>query len=287
MLELIKKLFNLDIKPLNKKALERTCYVIGAGAFGVFIRWLQNQMAFTEDGLAEKSFFHMFVVLYILTMALLFLRFVDLERSRYFYLPEGFEEVLVNPGRLYSALRWTCGVIICVGAIALYAASETEEEVTLLRILAALGFLYGASYPALLGAANKPVRRRNFACTVASLPMLFFALWLVISYKINDINSVVWGYVIEMLAIVAAMAAFFRLAGFLFDTPKGWHTMFAVMFGAACCVMALADDRYMGMQLMFLGTAGLLLICNWVMFCNLKRGKVPEKPKPDDGFERL
>lgn len=291
MLEIIQKLFNVDLRPRDikalKRALERTCYVAGAGAFGVFVRWLQDQMAFTADGLAEKSFFHVFVVLYILAMGLMFLRFVDVERSRYIYLPEEFENALVNPGGIYATLRWIAGILVCVGAIALYASAETDEEVKLLRVLAGLGFVYGASFPYLLGAANKPLQRHGLLCVISCLPVLFFALWLVISYKLNAINSVVWGYVIEMLAIVAAMAAFFRLAGFLFDTTKGWHSMFTAMFGAACCIMTLADDRYMGMQLMFLGTACLLLLCSWIMFYNLKQGKVPEKPKTNDGFERL
>ena len=35
------------------RALELTLYVIGAGAFGVFLRWLQDQTAFNELGLAD------------------------------------------------------------------------------------------------------------------------------------------------------------------------------------------------------------------------------------------
>ena len=37
---------------MQKDALEKTCYVGGAGAFGVFIRWLQLQVAFNDDGAA-------------------------------------------------------------------------------------------------------------------------------------------------------------------------------------------------------------------------------------------
>lgn len=272
---------------MHKRTLEVCCYVAGAGAFGVFIRWLQNQMAFTEDGLAEKSFFHVVVVLYILAMAYLFLRFVDRERNSYGFLPEEFDAALRNAGKLYTVLRWAAGGIVCLGALLLFAASETDEEVTLLRVLAGVGFLYGASYPVLLSAANRPVRRQWPLCLIACVPIGFFALWLVICYKINDINSVVWGYVIEMLAVAAAMNAFFRLAGFVFDSARGWRGMFSAMLGTGTCVMALADERYMGMQLMFLGTACLLLLSTWIMFSNLQYGEAPPKAQPDDGFERL
>ena len=41
---------------MQKDALEKTCYVGGAGAFGVFIRWLQTQVAYNDEGLPDASF---------------------------------------------------------------------------------------------------------------------------------------------------------------------------------------------------------------------------------------
>lgn len=283
----IEYVFKIELKPLNKKALERTCYVAGAGAFGVFIRWLQDQMAFTADGLAEKSLFHAFVVLYILGIAYLFLRFVDKERNGYRTLPETFEGALGAPGGAKSFFRWAAGLVICLGAVLLFFSSETDEDALLLRVLAGLGFLFGLSYPAFLGAANKPNRPRGPLCLAASLPVAFFALWLIISYKQNNINSVVWSYIIGMLADVVCMLSFFRLAGYVFDAPNGWRSMFGAMASAAVCIMALADSRYFGMQLMFLGTAFLMLYCNWVLCVNLQQGRAPDNTQPDDGFERL
>ncbi len=268
--------------------LEIVCYVAGAGAFGVFVRWLQDQLAFDDAGLAEPSFFHVFVVLYMLGVAFLFLRFIDRERGRRRYLPENFCEALANPGRLYPILRWAAGGLICLGALVLFFSCETDEDVVLLRILSGLGLLYGLSYPWLLSQANKPpVRRQNRLCLAACVPLLFFALWLVISYKENSINSVVWSYAIELVAIILAINAFFRLAGFCFDAPNAWRCIFFTMTGCTACVMALADERYLGMQIMFLGTAALLLLCVWILFANLQQGEVPAKAKPDDGFERL
>ena len=62
---------------MQKKSLEISCYVCGAGAFGVFFRWLQDQMAFDEAGLAERSVFNYLVPLAILAAALLFNRFIE------------------------------------------------------------------------------------------------------------------------------------------------------------------------------------------------------------------
>ena len=53
----------------GKKSLEIACYVGGAGAFGVFLRWMQHQMAFNELGLPEKSLFHPVLILFALAAA--------------------------------------------------------------------------------------------------------------------------------------------------------------------------------------------------------------------------
>ena len=270
------------------RTLEINCYVAGAGAFGVFIRWLQDQLAFTDDGLAERSFFHVFVILYILAMAYVFLRFVDQERNRRRYLPEDFCEALANPGKFYTFLRWAAGAIICVGSLLLLSVSEIDDDVVLLRILAGIGFVFGLTYPWFLSQANKAsLQHRSLMCLVSMIPVLMFSTWLIVSYKANSINSVVWSYAIEFMAIVAAMNAYFRMAGFCFDASNGWRCMFSAMFGCASCIMAIADDRYMGMQIMFLGSALMLLLCNWIMFYNLKKSAPVPKAHPDDGFDRL
>ena len=69
---------------MQKKSLEISCYVCGAGAFGVFLRWLQDQLAFNDAGLAEKSVFHFLVTIFIVASAFVFLRFVDNFKARRF-----------------------------------------------------------------------------------------------------------------------------------------------------------------------------------------------------------
>ena len=61
---------------MQKEALEKTCYVGGAGAFGVFLRWLQLQIAFNDDGLPDPSVFNVLVPLAIVAAGALFFFFV-------------------------------------------------------------------------------------------------------------------------------------------------------------------------------------------------------------------
>lgn len=271
----------------QNKCLEICCYVCGAGAFGVFLRWLQDQMAFNEAGLAEKSVFHVLVPAFILAMALVFLRFVDRARNARFYLPEDVSQGLENSGKLFTAFRYVAGGLMCLGALVLFVSCEADKNSVLIRVLALTGLLSGLAYPLLLAEVNKPERRQGLLCLLSVAPVLMFAVWLVVSYKMNDINSVVWSYFMEMLAVIVAMLAFFYIAGFFFGVPSPWRSMFFSMAGAALCVMALADERYLGMHMMFMATAVMLAMYNWIMFKNLLQGKPQPKVQPEDGFERL
>ena len=111
-----------------------------------------------------------------------------------------------------------------------------------------------------------------------------------LSYIQNSHNSVPWSFAVEIAAIIAAMMAFFRAAGFAFRVPDGHRTLFAVMLGGAMCILALADERYMGMQLIFLASAGMLILYEWILVRNLKKRR-PETKKAGDaevddgGFE--
>ncbi len=275
---------------MQKEALEKTCYVGGAGAFGVFIRWLQTQVAFNDEGLPDPSVFNVLVPLSIVAAGVVFFVFVRRWRDRRFYLPADFNKALHNDGLLYGALRWFLGGLMCLGAIALFAGSEADRNVGYFRVLAALGLLAGASYPFILREANEEEPRRKLVCWLSVAPMLLFAFWLVTCYKTNSINGVVWAYGPEIVACCFLLLAFFRVAGFAFSSPDAWHTLFFCMFAAFLAIVCLADGRYLGMQLMLLSAAGMLMLYNWILIVNLRRRKadpVTDAAAKEGGFERL
>ena len=272
---------------MQKKALEINLYVVGGGAFAVFLRWIQDQLAFNELGLADPSVLHVLVLLFLAAAAYVFLRFLNQLRDENYYLPESFGTALRNESKLYQIVRVALGVIMCLGAAALFAVSETDKYVGMVRALAVLGFLTGISYPLLLNAANKEKQNPRLLCLLSLIPVLLFAMWLLVSYRENSINSVAWAYALDIFTPIVAMVAFFRMAGFAFGSPNVRRSMFWAMYGAVMCGMALADGRYMGMQLMLFAAAGMLVLYNWIMIGNMRQGKVKEKRRTNDGFERL
>lgn len=278
---------------MQKKSLEISCYVCGAGAFGVFFRWLQDQMAFNEAGLSERSAFNYLVPLLILAAALLFNRIIEQAKTEKLYIPTDFCQALKNGGRLFALARWVCGGVMAIGGAVLISTCETDVDALLLFILACLALVSGLSFPLLLGSANDKygkLRHPTLACLGSMLPILLFALWLIISYKKNALNSVIWSYLIEIAAVIVAMLAFFRAAGFAFGAAKTWKSLFTIMMGAMMCVMSLADERNIGMNVILLGAALQLVMYEWVLIMNLQKKQLRQKAEelpPEDGFERL
>lgn len=275
---------------MQKEAIEKTCYIGGAGAFGVFIRWLQTQVAYNDDGLADASVFNVLVPLSILAAGLIFFFFVRRYREKHYHLSASFHKALRNDGLLYMALRVFLGALMVIGALVLFISSEADKNVGFYRVLAVLGLLAGVSYPLILSEANQDEPRTRLVCIAHAAPMLLYAFWLVTCYKVNAINGVLWHYAIEVIACCVILMAFFRIAGYAYNAPDTWHALFFCMFAPFLAIVCLADGRYMGMQLMLLATAGMLTLYSWIMIINLKRKKVDPiaaAAQEQDGFERL
>ena len=275
---------------MPKKVMEISCYVAGAGAFGVLLRWLQDQLAFNEDGLPDPSAFHVMLPAFILICAAVFWRFVKRYDKAGFSVPESFSAAFRNEGRLYAFLRWVIGGLMVVGGIVLLMTSELDKYAGMLRVLSILAILAGVSFTTLTTLANRENAKPDLLCVFAFVPIFLYAAWLVYCYRANSINSVVWAYVVEVGTVIMAMVAFFRVAGFPFNAPKPRRCLFDIMLAAMLCLLSLADERYMGLHLILFSTALMFLFYNWVLVSNLQKKEEKEEAVPetaDDGFEHL
>ena len=280
---------NLEEYRSGKKSLELLCYVAGAGAFGVLIRWLQLQLAFNETGLADRSLLHVLVVLFVLGAAGLFLWFIRRYEKDRLYVSDAFPEAFAARERIYQIARIALGLVMCAGAALLYTQTQTDRNSRDYMILSILALLSGLSFPVWLGFANREEQPNpGVLCLLAFFPMLFLSAWLVICYKLNTINSVIWSYFPELVTVAVSMFAFFRLGGYSFGRPKWQRTLFCCMLAAMLCFLSLADERYLGLQVLFIAMAGEFLLCSWIMVRNFRQGAaLPKKKENTGGFESL
>ena len=283
---------------MQNKALENTVYVLAAGAFGVFLRWLQLQLAFDENGLCGPSVFNFVVPLYLIAAAWLLRSRVRQTLGSRYTVPEQYGEALANPGKLYAFLRWLFGAMMAMGGLLLIRGSETEKHTAMLRVLGVASMLAGLAFSFYLELANREIKakRRRFLCLMSLLPILLFAVWLVYDYINNAINSVVWDYLIEVLTVSTLMLAFFRLAGFAYGQVDAEKTLFWLEFGILMSLVVLADERSTSMQIIFFSAGMMLTLAHFILLRRVREKteedkageKKKEEAEPDNnGFDKL
>ncbi len=272
---------------MQKKPLELCLYVAGAGAFGVFLRWLENQLAFDENGLAEPSACHFMLIAFLIACVAVVWRFLWQIEKKLYYVPDAPQEALYTEVKLHSLLSWAAGGMMAIGALLLFVKSETDPYVGMLRLLSALALLSGAAFPFVLREAQKEAPRLGLLCLMMVLPLLMYAVWLILSFRQNSINSVHLAFALDMLTAIMGMIASFHMAGFAFGAPKPKRALLSVMFCGTVCIMSLADERHTGMEIILLATAGQMLLYTWILLQNLRKKERKVIVQKDDGFEHL
>ena len=263
-----------EIRPGIRHALTLVCFTAGLGAFGSFFRWLQNQTAFDkETGLGEPGFINVLVILVILAAAaVIYLKLRRIGKEG-FELPDSVYDAFRGRTVVYPVVIWIIGIVMALGGIIALSNVRFDAQSTWFSIIAALAIVSGLSFPMICTAA-----RRRFAPGLVSLlmtlPVIMFCIWLVASYKLHATNPVRWAYAIEILALCAAIIAFFYTAGYPYGKAKPKSAVYAAAMGAFFCFMTIADERYAGLQLIFFASGLMLLMEIWMIVSNLR--PIPE-----------
>lgn len=272
---------------MYKRSLEVCCYVLGASMFGFFIRWMQRMLAFDELGLVSFSVWSIFVLLFIAADIVMLRQFLKDFHSKNYILPGEFSAAFANPGKLHRLFRYIPGGLVTLGGLALLYSCETDIYATFYTILGICGVITGVFQILFIFSSDSLEPRPKLQRLYALLPVLLFILWVIACYKTNSNNSVIWDFAIEIWTCFVCMLSFYKIAGYVFFSPDFDGTFFWCGLGCFMCIMALADERYLGMQLMFLGFALVQAFYIWIMVSNFREDKT-RKEKPDDsGFEYL
>ena len=117
----------------------------------------------------------------------------------------------------------------------------------------------------------------GFGAALSVLPVLFFCLWLVVFYKENAANPILWSYGMEILAIAMCLLAVFRLSAYLFYRAKPRRAIFACMLALITSLATLTDSVSLGARAVLGGWGiGTAVMC-WIIINNF----VPPAPEED------
>lgn len=238
-------------------------------AFGGFLRWLQAQASYEPDtGLAVRGSIWpvasvIWLVIGAVYFAIVIARMQGKSRMR---LPMKFADAFRPEHVLIPAASLLFGLIMVVGGLMLLLRTPLDEpQRKLLVVLGGIAALTGLAFPVYLLRAGEEDPPSPLRPALATLPIALFAFWLIVSYKIHIVNPTVSAYAVEILTIAATAIAFFRMAGYAFESLKPARALFWGSFAAFMCLMSLSDSRYTGEQLLLASAAGMLLLQVWLI----------------------
>ena len=246
---------------MRKNAWVICCCTAVLAAFGTFFRWLQDQVCFeAETGLAVRGSIWPYAVALMIVIAAAVLAVVcfRMKNQPHTSFPDSLPAAFVAAPRVRT-----------IGGVVLMISSGTLSSPGLQRVLAALTIVTGAAFIwQMLSIGDGETTSGTVVC--ASMPIVLLAFWLIVSYKVNIINPTVSAYAVEILALCAALIAFYELAGFAYGRPKAIRSIFWSQFAAFLCITALPDDRTGGQQLMLAAIAGMLLFQSYLTASNIR-----------------
>ena len=241
------------------------------GSFGLFARWLQVMSVFEEDtGLARRGAPQSLAVLVICVVAVFALA-LAVRYLKDYRIGARPQEAMAHSSKIYPLLMLLAGLLMAAGSLLRLVNADTPT-----RILAIWGVASAFAY------AYFPVapRREGTGSALSILVVLFFCFWLVVFYRENSGDPVMWNYVLEMLALVVVTLAFYYMAGFLFYRAKLLRTIYSALLAVFLCMTALGGELGLAWSLILAGSALTLLTLAGVIILNLKDGGTAAEENP-------
>ncbi|MCD7769707.1 MAG: hypothetical protein LUH36_06310 [Oscillospiraceae bacterium] len=261
---------------MQSEAYKLTGAAVVASAMGFMLRWLQNINILDEEtGLAEKAPISTVMVLYIVIAALALVGYI-IYLKKYDAPGEG-DTAMASHTPVYTPALYVIAAMLAVSGVIQVLQAGDSLWPGMYRI-GGLGTVIGAVGLAMLvaGGRNKENAPRVRRIGI-SLMLVFGAIWLISAYKDAATDPVLWRFAPEILAICAALMAFYYMAGYYFDSPHPMYTLFFCEMGAFLCVMSAIDDMSLAEALRFAAVALLLFLWGFVMLENLQKRETPLK----------
>ena len=261
---------------MQSEAYKLTGFTAVASAAGFLLRWLQNMQTLdAETGLSipGKPITVVVAALIVLMAAGLFAVITyALKRCE---APLEPERALAGKTFIYKAVCILPAVLIAAAGVIMLVSSAWPERQSLVWRLCGATAL-AAAFGIVLVTVNLQETERGAACRIGmGLIILFGAMWLIAEYKTAAADPVVWRFAVEILAICAALMAFYYVAGYFFGEPSPRGAVFFCHMGAFLCVMSAVDEHTLAESIAYIAAALLLFTWGHVLVANMRRGEDP------------
>ena len=262
---------------MQSEAYKLTGFTAVVSAAGFLLRWLQDmQILDTETGLAEPGRPMSYIVAGLIVLMALGFGALAFGLKK-FSMPTEPEKALSGETFLYTALSVVPSILIGICGVLLVLHSWPEGQAVIWRLcgLSAIAAAFGGIMVArgIPRPENAGARRLGIG-----LMILFGCLWLIAEYKSAAADPVLWRFAVEILAICAALMAFYEVAGFFFGEPSPRLAVFFCYIGAFLCVMSAVDEHTLAESVCYGAVAVQLLLWGYALIKNTRRSGPPEEP---------
>ena len=254
---------------MRKLALPLTVATLVMSVFGAFLRWLQVLGLFDpETGLATPmAGISVVFTVYSLLAAAAMLG-ISLWLRRRMEQPTRAEEALRYSGILPRAVAVLCALLVLVASLrAMFTAGDAQSPL-MQRLFGAAGIVAAAAMLALPGKGDgtSSVTSRS-----ASLWLpLFYGYWLVLVYRENAQDPVLWHYAVFALAVAMSTLGFYALASWYFHKGRPLSGLLYIQLGVYFDLCTLSDARSIYDKLLLIAAAVMLVVTEYLLLRNMK-----------------
>lgn len=252
------------LKIMQKNTLTIPAATLVMGIFGAFLRWLQSMIIFEETGLVTPG--ETISVVYTVYSLLAAAAMVCIARiwKKRFACPTDVSTALHVCSALPTAITWGFCVICGIAALVLMFTAGSAHYPTMQRCFGAAGIVAAACFPAL------PIRQGEGASarTGAAYLPLFFCYWLVLLYRTDAENPVLWAYAPEILAVAAGTMAFYYVAAYFYGRARPAAALLFLQLSAFLNLCVAFDTMSVAHKALFLVTAGMSLLLEYLLVSN-------------------
>lgn len=255
---------------MQSEAYKLTGFTAVASALGFLLRWLQDMRILdAETGLAERGQPISYVV------AALIVLMAGVLAAAAFYLkkcaaPEEPEKALAGKSFLYTAVGVVPALLLAAAGLLILFTSWPAGQATVRR-LSGVGAIAAAFGTVLVAAGISKPERAGSRRAGMGLLILFGGLWLIAEYKSAAADPVLWRYAVEILAVCAALLAYYYVAGYFFGEPSPRMAVFCCFMGAFLCIMSAVDEHTMAESICYGAAAVQLLTWGYALVMNMRR----------------